>query len=288
MVAGESARKVFAVVGYPLEHTFSPFLHHTIFDHLGFTHTYIPWEVAKGELKTGLGMLRRNLAGFNVTAPYKQEIKEHLDDVDLSAEIYEAVNVVKNENGRLVGFNTDGYGFLQGLNSLGYEIQGKNVLILGAGGAAQTISYELAHRGCALTIANRSETRVSRLLLKLKRKFPHVKVKKARLNNIPRGDYQCVINATPVGMGSLRGETPLHSQYLSGVELVYDLIYNPKETKLLQLAQALDCKTINGLDMLVYQGLKAQEIWLGHTFSEEEAAEILLKIKKEAKAWLKS
>ncbi len=286
MVAENLSQQVYAVVGDPLGHTFSPRLHRAVFDYLGLSHIYIAWEVKKAEFKAAAAQLARNTAGFNVTAPYKEEIIEYLDDLDLSAEIYEAVNTVKKEKGRLIGYNTDGSGFLQGLGA--YEIEGKNVLILGAGGAAQTIAYELAHRGCRLTIANRSDERASRLVFRLKRKFPAVQARKARLNKIPTDNYHCVINATPLGMGKLSGETPLHSQHLSGVELVYDLIYNPGETKLLKLAEAVGCRTINGFQMLAWQGLKAQEIWLNRTFSRQEAAEILEIIERKKEAWQKS
>ncbi|NLJ80040.1 MAG: shikimate dehydrogenase [Firmicutes bacterium] len=276
--------KIYAVIGTPLSHSLSPRLHQAVFKRLGLPYLYIPWEVKQGQLKCALDMFRQNLAGFNVTAPHKEDIIPFLDGLDFSAELYGAVNTVKNEAGRLLGYNTDGAGFLEGLKQVQYEIGGKEVLILGAGGAAQTIAFELAHQGCSLTIANRTADRAQRLALRLERKFPGLKAGAVGLSRIPRKKYDCVLNATSLGRGELGGETPLHSQYLGQAELVYDLNYNPAQSKLLQLGQIMGAKTINGLPMLIYQGLKAEEIWLGRAFSSQESEQIYAGLKGELSA----
>ena len=273
--------KVYAVIGTPLQHSLSPLLHNSLLEAWDLPYVYIPWEIFPHELETAVEMFRRNFAGFNVTAPHKQSIMPLLDGLNLSAELYGAVNTVKNENGKLIGYNTDGVGFLRGLDAVDYDLTGKRVLLLGAGGAAQTVALELAHQGCAFTIANREVSRAYQLQVFLERRFPGVDVEITDITRIPRHPYNVVINATPVGMGALQGETPLASHYLQGVELVYDLIYNPASTKLLDQARSAGCKTVNGLGMLVHQGLQAQEIWQEREVEQELEEQILQIIAKE-------
>lgn len=260
---------VYALVGNPLKQSLSPLLHNTLFKTWNLPATYLTWEVEPEHLDAAVLMFRRNLAGFNVTAPYKQSIIPLLDELHLSAEVYGAVNTVKNETGKLIGYNTDGVGFLKGLEQVDYDLQGKRVLLLGAGGASQTVALELAHQGCSFTIANRDVSRAYMLQRFLESRFAKLDLEITDITRIPRHQYNVVINATPVGMGDLQGQSPLASHYLQGVDLVYDLIYNPLDTKLLQEARLNGCHTINGLRMLVQQGLEAQEIWQGQTVDQE-------------------
>lgn len=260
---------VYALVGNPLKQSLSPLLHNTLFKTWNLPATYLTWEVEPEHLDAAVLMFRRNLAGFNVTAPYKQSIIPLLDELHLSAEVYGAVNTVKNETGKLIGYNTDGVGFLKGLEQVDYDLQGKRVLLLGAGGASQTVALELAHQGCSFTIANRDVSRAYMLQRFLESRFAKLDLEITDITRIPRHQYNVVINATPVGMGALQGQSPLASHYLQGVDLVYDLIYNPLDTKLLQEARLNGCHTINGLRMLVQQGLEAQEIWQGQTVDQE-------------------
>lgn len=256
--------KLYALVGNPLGQSLSPLLHNSLFQAWNLPASYVTWEVQPDQLAIAVEMFRRNVAGFNVTAPYKQSIIPYLDELQLSAEVYGAVNTVKNEGGKLIGHNTDGIGFLKGLEEVKFDLTGQRVLVLGAGGAAQTVALELAHQGCIFTIANRDIKRAYELQLYLENRFPNLDVEITDITRIPRHTYNVVINATPVGMGALQDQSPLASHYLSGVDLVYDLIYNPPDTKLLQEARVQGCKTINGLSMLVQQGLQAQVIWQGH------------------------
>ncbi len=273
--------KVFAVVGHPLQHTFSPALHGLVFQAWGLRDVYLTWEVLPGELPAAVEMFRRNLAGFNVTAPYKKEIVPYLDGLDISAEIFAAVNTVKNEGGRLIGYNTDGEGFMRGLARLAYDASGKHVLLVGAGGAAQTVALELARLGCLFTLANREVEHAYRLKLLLENRFPAVEAEVCSLERIPKQAYQVIVNATPVGMGVLQENSPLAAKYFQGAELVYDLIYNPPQTKLLKQGAQAGCRTTNGLAMLVYQGLRAQEIWQGREVSVELETKIMAAMAKE-------
>lgn len=273
--------QAYAVIGYPLKHTRSPFLHRLVYEAWQLPHTYLTWEVTAGELGQAVAMFRRNLAGFNVTIPHKKAIMRYLDGLDFSAELYGAVNTVKNENGQLIGYNTDGVGFLRGLDDVDYKIAGKQILLLGAGGAAQTIALELAHQGCQITIANREVSNAYALQLLLERRFPGTWLEVANLDRVPQRPYAAVINATPVGMGELMDRSPLDPRHLPGIELVYDLIYNPPTTKLLNDAKRAGCKTVNGLTMLVYQGLRAAEIWFERSVDTQLEAEIVHRMARE-------
>lgn len=276
--------KSFAVLGYPLEHSRSPFLHKLLYEAWDLPYAYIPLAVAPDEIDNILPVLRRNFSGFNVTLPYKKTIIPYLDRLDLSAEVYGAVNTVKNENGQLIGYNTDGHGFLTALNKANYALTNKRALLLGAGGAAQTVALELAHQGCQITIANRDIQRAYELQVLVEKRHPQAWLEVAKLERIPKRNYQVVINATPVGMGTLTNQSPLASSYLNGVEFVYDLIYNPAETLLLKEAKSLGCQVGNGLTMLVEQGLQAAEIWLEREVGEELRVEIMAKLAEEVKA----
>ena len=273
--------KAYALIGYPLEHTYSPFLHKLIFTAWALPHTYIAWEVLPSELAVGVEMFRRNFAGFNVTSPHKKEIIPLLDELDLSAEIFSAVNTVKNEDGRLIGYNTDGVGFMAGLERLDYDATDKHILILGAGGAAYTVALELARLGCSFTIANREVETAYQLKLYLDKRFPNVDSEVCNIERIPRQKYEMIVNATPVGMPPLVGHSPIHPSYLEGAELVYDLNYNPARSLLLQQAEQAGCLVESGLPMLVYQGIRSQEIWQGRKASPEMGEEILAVMAKE-------
>lgn len=273
--------KNYALIGYPLSHSFSPILHGLVYKSWELPNIYLSWEVLPEELELAIPMLKRNLAGFNVTAPHKKAIIRLLDDLDFSAQLYGAVNTVKSEEGKLIGFNTDGAGFLKGLSEVDYELTNKHILLLGAGGASQTIALELAHQGCPVTIANRELSEAYALKLLLEKRFPEASVEIAQLNDIPKGSYSCIINATPVGMGSLANESPISSDYFRGVELAYDLIYNPAETLFLKEAGKMGCLTVNGLTMLIAQGLKAIEIWFEREIDTELEENIYSSIAKE-------
>lgn len=271
----------YALIGYPLSHSLSPILHGLVYEAWNLPNVYLSWEILAKELESSIPILKRNLAGFNVTAPHKKQIISMLDELDFSAELYGAVNTVKTENGRLIGYNTDGVGFLKGLEEADYDPAGKDALLLGAGGAAQTVALELVHQGSALTIANREVSNAYSLKLLLEKRFPNAQVDVATIGEIPKKHYSAIINATPVGMGALSGKSPISQSYFQGVELAYDLIYNPAKTAFLQQAEQRGCVTINGLPMLITQGLKAAEIWFDREIDIELEKQIYTSIAKE-------
>lgn len=273
-------KKVFGVIGDPIEHSFSPALHTIAFQEQGLDFDYVRVQVRPYELPQALQKLSSELSGFNVTIPHKQSIIQYLDDLDSSAERYGAVNTVKNEGGTLIGYNTDGFGFMEGLREITAPHTIKTTLLLGAGGAANVVALELAPYS-SLTIANRSLERAERLAERVKKHDPKSVVQIVNLESIPQENYDLVVNATPIGMGMYQNQVPVERSILWNAGIVYDLIYNPQETQLLKAASKAGCQTLNGLPMLIYQGLKSEEIWLEQTFSDQLKQTIIRRVRKE-------
>jgi len=213
---------------------------------------------------TGLKAL--NVAGFNVTIPHKVAVMLLLDSLDPLAEKIGAVNTVVNEDGKLRGYNTDGDGFYRVLLEQGFSPQGKNVVLLGAGGAARAIAYTLAEKDARLTILNRRQEldwaeNIARFILDDLNK----EVKVFELGDIakvlPGADL--LVNATSVGMSPADNDSPVPAPLLEKVPVVFDIVYNPLKTRLLKEAAAAGVQTISGIDMLAWQGALAFEKWTG-------------------------
>jgi len=261
--------KLYAVIGNPIEHSFSPMIHNRIFATLGQDAVYIPLKIEEEHLAESIPMLRNCFEGFNVTIPHKQKIIPYLDEMDASAKRYGAVNTVKVKDRKLIGYNTDGYGFIKGLEMEGVVLKDQPVLLLGAGGAARMAAYELLQKGARLTIANRNVQRAQELKEELTQNGNPSEIKVCGLDGIDQG-YVCMVNATPVGMFPYEEEVPVSVEVIKKSNVIYDLIYNPYHTKLLKMAQHHGCKVINGFPMLFYQAVKAQKIWLGDQKIREE------------------
>ncbi|KAB3526742.1 shikimate dehydrogenase [Alkaliphilus serpentinus] len=263
-----SNTKTFAVIGDPISHSLSPVIHSLFYNKLSLDRLYITLKIKEQELGNGIPFLRENFGGFNVTIPHKEEILQYLDEIDDEAKAYGAVNTVKITDGRLIGFNTDGYGFSKTLQLEGVDLRNKKVLILGAGGGARVVAFELIKMAAKVTIANRNLKRAEELKLDIEEANKGYKVKAIDIIKI-QDAYDCIINTTPLGMGNLIDSIPIKEENLQGAEVVFDLIYNPYQTKLLKCAKTIGSKGINGLQMLFYQGIKAQEIWLDQKIDEE-------------------
>jgi shikimate dehydrogenase len=224
---------------------------------------YLAFRVRSEDLGKAIeGLKAIGFAGCNVTIPHKIAVKKHLDRLDRSAEDSGSVNVIANTNGKLVGYNTDGAGAVAALEMEGVSLKGKRVLLLGYGGASRAIAFEIANgaKPEALTIAGRDESRANSLARELSQL---VRADAMQLDDAGFAGADVIINCTPVGMWPKTDASPLPPGALHGCEIVMDLIYNPAETKLLRLARTQDCKTIGGIEMLVRQGARAFEIWLG-------------------------
>lgn len=269
-------QKLYAVVGDPIAHSWSPTIHRQLFRLSGVEDcTYIKLHITPEQLPPAVEILRGNFQGFNVTLPHKKAIMPLLDELTAVASQCGVVNTVKCEDGRLIGHNTDGLGFTAGWRLMGWNLEGSSVLLLGAGGAARVVAHELAALGCAVTIANRTFAAAEVLAADVRSHFPGTQVKAVPWVRLAQGAYDVVVNATPVGMGALTGQSPIDLEELRGVAYVCDLIYNPPQTKLLRQGQELGLKVLNGLPMLVYQAAAAQEFWLNRRLPDEAVLQVL-------------
>ena len=274
-----------ALIGYPLGHSISPLFQQAALDHLNLDVKYLAWEVAPEGLAGALERLRRpeNL-GANATIPYKEKVLPSLDRLEGQAREIGAVNTIAKEKGSLVGYNTDGQAFLQALRENGgLEPRGRNVVLLGAGGAARALAFSLLRAGIrSLTIYNRGLKRARKLAGDLQEILAHGQGVQAlpweeRLSGLP--PCQLIVQATPLGTGE-DSTSPLPAQLIPRGVLAYDLVYNPPETPFLKEAKKAGARALGGLPMLVYQGAASFELWTGQNAPLEvmfQAAERVLK-----------
>lgn len=267
-------------MGDPIAHTLSPAMHNAAFKYLGLNYKYIPFQVKADHLKAGVkGAVALNIKGYNVTIPHKTTIINYLDQVEETANLIGAVNTVKIEKGESKGYNTDGIGAVKSIQE-NKNISQKKVIILGAGGAAKAISYQLlALYEVELVILNRTIPRANQLKDDLEKNFK---------NNITAGglslidqeikDADILIDTTPRGMHPHENDKPLvRAEQMHSQLLVNDLVYNPLETSILKEADKAGASTVSGLKMLLYQGVESFKIWTG----EEPPLEIMEKTIKE-------
>lgn len=273
--------KTYAVIGDPIAHSLSPVIHNKIFQFLGdHDRVYIALHITPRQLAAAVDIMRANFEGFNVTIPHKQAIIPFLDELTPEARRYGAVNTVKREGRRLIGHNTDGQGFVAGFQGAGWQVAGSRVLLIGAGGAARVAAHELILLGCELTIANRTVTAAQALAEELERHYPGITVSAVPIHGAVHGHFEFVVNATPVGMGDLIELSPIDLEELHGVRYVYDLIYNPSQTRLLRQGQELGCAVLNGLPMLVFQAALADQFWLGKHITGEMLTEVMIMLEE--------
>lgn len=257
-------KKLFAVLGDPIGHSMSPLMHNDLFSYYDIDAHYLPFQVKSEALEDAVkGLKAIGAAGFNVTVPHKSAIIPFLDEVDELALSIGAVNTVVNEGNKLKGYNTDGLGFLTGLQPFFPSITTQKVLIIGAGGAARAIYFTIA-KNCPkkVDIANRTVEKA----LELVEECPFPAASKAiSLEAASRdlGDYNLIIQTTMIGMAPKIAEQPITLNNLNEQAMVCDIIYNPLETQFLQEAKQRNARVQNGLDMFVYQGALAFERWTG-------------------------
>lgn len=254
----------FTVIGHPLGHTMSPFIHDALFRLSGRPADYGAMDIPPQALAEKYKDLRR-MDGFNVTIPHKQAIIPLLDSLDESAARYGAVNVVDCGE-KAVGYNTDAYGFLMALQTNRISLGG-HTLLCGCGGAARTIAYEALLAGGPLTIAVRESDlpAADSLRRELEAAIPGAAVSVRRLDQAG-GAYDLLVNATPVGMYPHVDAMVVTREQLAGCKAVFDAVYNPRQTMLLQEAAALGIPAAGGMPMLVWQAVRAHEIWDGVSY----------------------
>ena len=264
-----SELKVYGIFGNPLAHTFSPAIQNCAFDFYGLKAIYFAFERSPDRFRYLMRHIRSLvLSGFNITVPFKETVIPYLDRLNSEARVVGAVNTVKKEKNRWVGYNTDVYGFLAGLKKAHFKAKNKSVVVLGAGGSARAVLFALGRAGAEkLTVANRTLSRAGKLVRKFRKMFPRIKWNAVNLKGsqlkafLPEADL--LVNTTKAG---LKAQDPLlvsKSFFPKRKILVYDLIYKPSETKLMKTAKRLGHRVINGETMLLFQGAKAFEIWTG-------------------------
>lgn len=258
---------VLCVIGHPIEHSMSPIMHNAALKDLFLDYVYVAFNIPPNDLKKAvLGFKMFSIKGINVTIPHKEIIIPYLDEIDPLAEKIGAVNTIKNEGKYLIGKNTDASGAKKALLDAGCEITGKKALILGAGGAAKAVSFAISEDLDALYIANRTEKRAIKLAKDLTNKTTIKAVGKNMSKNTLKNlvnDVDILINTTPLGMNPDIEGSPISEEILHKNLFVFDIVYNPIETRLLKEASKIGCKTLGGLDMFVNQGALAFEWWTG-------------------------
>ncbi|MGG3469347.1 shikimate dehydrogenase [Neobacillus pocheonensis] len=257
-------KKLYAVLGDPIGHSMSPIMHNDLFEHYKIDAHYLPFHIKNENLEDAVkGLKALGVGGFNITVPHKSAIIPFLDVVDELALNLGAVNTVVNDGGKFIGYNTDGHGFLRGLNAYMPTLDGKKVLILGAGGAARGLYFTLAlERPMVIDIANRTLEKASSLI----EACPYSIASNAfTLEEAGRRlvEYDLIIQTTTIGMSPRIAELPVNVTNLKKNAVVCDIIYNPLETLFLQEAKLKGASIQNGIDMFVYQGALAFEKWTG-------------------------
>ncbi|MBP3038942.1 shikimate dehydrogenase [Bacillaceae bacterium Marseille-Q3522] len=256
--------KKFAVIGYPIAHSLSPAMHNDLFAYYNIDAYYKAILVHPDKLgEEFLKMKNDQFNGFNITVPHKTAIIPFLDELDPLAEAIGAVNTVVNQNGKFIGYNTDGNGYMQGLLDEKLDLFAKSVLLVGAGGAARAIYYTMAQAGVKrLDICNRTVSRAKKLI----EDCPYQTESKAISFSEAEqklADYQIIVQTTTIGMLPDVDASPFSLAQLPAASVVSDIIYNPFETRFLREAREQGAFIQNGVSMFAYQGALAFEKWLG-------------------------
>lgn len=256
--------KTYCIIGDPVHHSLSPGMQNAAFNALGLNCTYIAFRVPAGELEPSIQSLRSiKIAGFNVTIPHKVAVMKYLDELDATAKKAGAVNTVNNIEGVFRGYNTDMHGFIEPLRRRKVDFDGMSVLLLGAGGAARAIVAALSEEKdiTKVVIANRDQKKAGELAragekLGLKcEPLPFDKVASAS----PEADL--IVNATSIGLSNEK--SPIESDHIKKGSIIYDIVYRPVVTDLIEQAKMAQASVVYGYEMLIEQGAKAFEIWTG-------------------------
>ncbi|EPD1732242.1 shikimate dehydrogenase [Enterococcus hirae] len=269
MISGKT--KLTGFFAKPASHSLSPLMHNLAFSHWGIDAVYLTFEVDQTNLRQAVESIRTlDMLGVNVSMPNKTAVLAYLDQLSPEAELIGAVNTIVHQEQRLIGYNTDGMGFVRSVNETGHPIKNQKIVVLGAGGAAKAIVVQMALEGAQeITIYKR----LNATFLPLKEYFVKVSEKTGcpiRLHDyadesqlaLDLSQANLLINATDIGMGSKKDQLPIADVKLLHSQLaVFDLIYSPSETRLIQEAKKMGIKAYNGLGMLIHQGAIAFELW---------------------------
>lgn len=278
--------RLLGLIGTPVDHSKSPAMYNYCFQKYGLDWAYLCFDTPLEGTGEALKALKElNFRGCNVTMPCKNAVIPYLDEISPAANAIQAVNTILNENGRLIGHNTDGCGYTQNLRRNGVEVAGKRIVLLGGGGAASAIAIQAALEGAAeLTVFNRKDEfwpRVEAGLQRIAEAAPDCHISLHDLDD--RADLKAAIdaadilsNATRVGMAPYEDQSNITDlSWFRPDLIVTDVVYNPAETKMLREAKAAGCKTCDGLGMLLCQGAEAFRLYSGLEMPIEEIRELL-------------
>ncbi len=271
--------QLICLLGTPVTHSMSPSMHNASFEALNLDYAYLAFDVNTDTLKDTLNTLKNiNARGWNLTMPCKNLMATLCDKLSPAAQISNSVNVVVNDNGILTGHTTDGIGFLRSAKEAGHDLVGKKITLLGAGGASTSILVQAALDGVSeIAIFSRPGKfydRAVKIIETLHQKTNcnihiHDLADKSLLKEEIKSSY-ILINGTSVGMSPNTDACIIpDTSYLHKELIVADVIYNPKETKLLTMAKEFGCDTFNGMYMLLYQGAEAFRLWTGEEMPVE-------------------
>ncbi len=258
----------YGLIGEKLPHSLSPKIHNTLFKALNIEGAYKLFEVEKEDLGKAIDSLKiLKIKGVNVTIPYKQDVMEYLDFISEEAKKIGAVNTIYLKDGKLSGYNTDYFGFGTIIKNNNVDVKDKTAMVLGNGGAAKAVITYLLDEG------------IKKIYLVSRKKkddtgYSDARVEGKTYEEIVDIKGEMLINTTPLGMFPHVDETPVNDEIINNFGTLIDIIYNPKETKFLKIGKELNKKICGGIEMLVGQAIKAEEIWQGHSLDNKVTQEL--------------
>jgi shikimate dehydrogenase len=273
--------RVYALIGNPVSHSMSPAIHNAAFMELGQDSIYVAFQVE--DVKSAMAGMRAldNFRGMSVTIPHKIEVMQYVDEIPDVDRYIGSINTVVKEEGKLIGFNTDGPGALKAIVDAGVELAGKNVLMLGAGGAARAIAFTLAQKGNIgkLVLLDINEEFLSQLTGDL-RSGTNAVIEDGELNPAAVAEHMAsadlIINCTPVGMHPNEDASLVDEDLFRPGQVVFDVVYNPLETKMLRQAKGKGLKVIQGVEMFINQAILQLERFAGADAPEELMRKVVM------------
>lgn len=277
--------RMYTLIGTPVDHSGSPAMYNYTFNRLGIDSAYLAFDITLDDVAKGIEAMKTlNVGGFNVTMPLKTAVVDYVDEISPAAKLIGACNTVKVEDdGRFIGHNTDGIGFVSNLREHGVSVEGKKIVVLGAGGAATAVTAQCALDGAAeIAIFNRKGfTFYPNGELTVRKLAAEVPACKASITDLfdtkalaaAVANCDILVNATRVGMEPLDGQSLIDPALFRSDLVVCDTVYNPRETRMIEEAKAAGCKTIGGIGMLLWQGVAAFKIYTGQDMPAQEILE---------------
>lgn len=279
---------LYTLIGTPVGHSGSPAMFNYSFQKLGLDFAYLAFDISLEKVPEAIKAIKTlNIKGSNVTMPCKSEVCKYMDELSPAARIIGAVNTIVNDDGRLIGHNTDGIGFVRNLKENGVEVRGKKIVIIGAGGAATAIQVQCALDGVKeISIFNIKDDfyeKAEKTIKNLKLEIPECDVNLYDLEDTKKlgeeiSACDILINATHIGMHPNEGQSPIKDTSVFRKNLVAaDVVYNPRKTKFLKEAEKGGCKVIEGIGMLLWQGVESFKLYTGLEMPAKEVNELFFK-----------